>query len=335
MSEDNNKYEKLEKELEEYKKLLWQLSDEYKINVSAAENKLEEEIIIRKNLEDKLKSTLKTEEEIITNEKQSDFSFISSLGLPACIIDSKGKINKFNNKFKFLIELLFLEIEEIDTIQKLAKQDKTQNLNTEIDKYFSEDDRLFQCLFKVENSFQNKINLIFRIYNYDKENHIVFLLELNKHEIDSLFTNKNSNTEIEIHKPTTQETSNSLSNKIRNLSDKYEIETELLSKIKKTKNPEIKEIISNSFNLKKERQNILTEIKSNKTAFIAKLSNKYPELTSNEVKQCILIKESLTYKEIAAIMNISINGVKIARNRLRKKINLKKETKTQDFINNI
>jgi DNA-binding CsgD family transcriptional regulator len=48
-----------------------------------------------------------------------------------------------------------------------------------------------------------------------------------------------------------------------------------------------------------------------------------------------LIKAGLTYKEIASIMGISINGVKIARNRLRKKFELENETKTSDFIDKI
>jgi DNA-binding CsgD family transcriptional regulator len=47
----------------------------------------------------------------------------------------------------------------------------------------------------------------------------------------------------------------------------------------------------------------------------------------------MLIKAGLTYKEIAAMMDISINGVKIARNRLRKKLNIENDIKTSDFIN--
>ena len=342
MTEKNTKTEKLENELAEYQKLLWQLSDEYKVNVTAAEKKLENEVNKRKILEEKLKKKFYAEEKVVVNGENSDFSFISSLGLPSCIIDNNGKITKFNNKFKFLIELLFLDIEDVNTIQKLAVKDKTQNLTNKINKYFSENNRIFQSLFKVENSFQSQINLIFRIYNYDKENHVVFLLELNKHEIKSLIPNNEVQKEITINKEEKsekinikQKTPSSLSYEITSFSDKYEIETELLTKLNKLKNPEIKEIISDSFDLKKERKNILEKIKSNKNDFVLKLKKKYPELTPNEIKHCILIKEGLTYKEISAIMNISINGVKIARNRLRKKLELDKETKTQDFIDNI
>jgi len=334
MSEENTKYEEIVQELEEYKKLLWQLSDEYKINVTAAEKKLEEEINKRQAIEYKLKRKLKTEEKTISTGKNSDFSFISSLGLPACIIDNEGKIKKFNNKLKFLIEILFLEIEDITTIQKLVVNDKTQNLTNKINKYFSDNERLFQSLFKVENSFQNQINLVFRIYNYDNENHIVFLLELNKHEIESLSKSKEK-VILEKNEEQNNNKIDKFSIEISNFSEKYEIEADLLKNIKDLKNPDVKKVISKSFDLNTERKNIYNDIISNKTEFISKIEEKYPDLTSNEIKQCILIKEGLTYKEISAIMNISVSGVKIARNRLRKKLDLDNKTKTQDFIDSI
>ena len=53
MVESKPTYEEVESELNEYKELLWQLSDEYKENVTAAENKVEEEITKRVLLEKK------------------------------------------------------------------------------------------------------------------------------------------------------------------------------------------------------------------------------------------------------------------------------------------
>ena len=101
MEETKATYEEVENELNEYKELLWQLSDEYKENVTAAEKKVEDEVNKRVLLEKKL----------ITNKTEDGNSYISSLGLPACILDKDGKIVKFNNKFKFLIELLFIVFE--------------------------------------------------------------------------------------------------------------------------------------------------------------------------------------------------------------------------------
>ena len=83
------------------------------------------------------------------------------------------------------------------------------------------------------------------------------------------------------------------------------------------------------------RNKILEKIQSTYKSFIFHINQKYPELTNNEEKHCMLIKAGLTYKEIAALMGVSINGVKIARNRLRKKFDLENETKTSDFIDGI
>lgn len=49
---------------------------------------------------------------------------------------------------------------------------------------------------------------------------------------------------------------------------------------------------------------------------------KYPDLTPNELRLMSLIKMNLSSKEIANMLNISIPGVKKARQRLRKKMNL-------------
>jgi DNA-binding CsgD family transcriptional regulator len=49
---------------------------------------------------------------------------------------------------------------------------------------------------------------------------------------------------------------------------------------------------------------------------------KYPDITKNELRLMTLIKMNLSSKEIANILNISSDGVKKARQRLRKKMSL-------------
>ncbi|KQC29489.1 tetratricopeptide repeat protein [Flagellimonas eckloniae] len=56
--------------------------------------------------------------------------------------------------------------------------------------------------------------------------------------------------------------------------------------------------------------------------FNSKVAKKHPEITPNELRLIALIKMNLSSKEIANILNISIPGVKKARQRLRKKMNL-------------
>ena len=107
------------------------------------------------------------------------------------------------------------------------------------------------------------------------------------------------------------------------------------SKEKKGQEIETKEIcktIIDTFNLDATRTKLLDKINLQFKTFMHKFSEKYEDLTPNEEKHCLLIKAGLTYREIASLMDISINGVKIARNRLRKKLDLETAIKTSDFI---
>ena len=337
MNEDKATYQEVENELNEYKDLLWQLSEEYKTNVTAAEKKAEEEEEKRVLLEKKLSEQESTE----TNTS------INSLGLPACILDNNGKIIRFNNKFKFLIELLFLEIEEINTIQGLLAKDKSKKTAENVSEYLSSDKSIYQCIYRAENSFQKEINLILRIYRNDNnKEHLALFVELHKQELESIKNNntvETQSTEKDVVDKTTEteEQNSKLQADIKSYVRRYELSNQLLNFINKKLNDKteniklIREIyakIEKVFNLKKETKDILRQLNAEHKEFVDRLKKQYPKLTANEVKQCVLIRSDLTYKEIAALLEISVNGVKIARNRLRKKLELNAETKTSEFI---
>jgi DNA-binding CsgD family transcriptional regulator len=66
--------------------------------------------------------------------------------------------------------------------------------------------------------------------------------------------------------------------------------------------------------------------------FSNNLSQKYPNLTSKDIKLCIYLKMNLSSKEIAPLMNISFRSIEIQRYRLRKKLNLAKEENLSKFL---
>ncbi|MDX1769454.1 MAG: LuxR C-terminal-related transcriptional regulator, partial [Arenibacter troitsensis] len=66
--------------------------------------------------------------------------------------------------------------------------------------------------------------------------------------------------------------------------------------------------------------------------FNKNIKTKYPEVSSNELRLLALLKMNLSSKEIASILNISAEGIKKARYRLRKKLNLTTEDSLQDLI---
>ncbi len=66
--------------------------------------------------------------------------------------------------------------------------------------------------------------------------------------------------------------------------------------------------------------------------FLKRLKSAYPDLSPRELKLCAYLRLNISSKEIATLMNISTRGVEISRYRLRKKLNLERETNLTDFI---
>lgn len=66
--------------------------------------------------------------------------------------------------------------------------------------------------------------------------------------------------------------------------------------------------------------------------FITKLRAAYPQLTTNDRKLCAYLRMSLSSKEIAPLMSISVRGVEVARYRIRKKLNLDSDTNLTEFM---
>lgn len=78
--------------------------------------------------------------------------------------------------------------------------------------------------------------------------------------------------------------------------------------------------------------NFFIEVNPN---FYTKLSQQYPEITPQELKQAALLKMNLSTKEAASVLNIAPQSVKMARHRLKKKINLSSEQDLGSFLRQI
>lgn len=66
--------------------------------------------------------------------------------------------------------------------------------------------------------------------------------------------------------------------------------------------------------------------------FLKKLKDTYPALTPSDLKVCAYLKINMSSKEIAQVLHISPKGVEIARYRLRKKLELPREVKLNEFL---
>lgn len=69
--------------------------------------------------------------------------------------------------------------------------------------------------------------------------------------------------------------------------------------------------------------------------FMAKLKERYPDLSPSEQQMCALLRLKLSTKEIATVKNISPASVKVMRHRLRKKMDLNSEINLSEFLDTL
>lgn len=70
-------------------------------------------------------------------------------------------------------------------------------------------------------------------------------------------------------------------------------------------------------------------------AFYRRLNEKYPDLTGAEIRLCALLRLNLDSKDIATILGISQDSLRVSRYRLRKKMAVKKGSNLTSFVMNI
>ncbi|WP_258105313.1 two-component regulator propeller domain-containing protein [Marinoscillum sp. MHG1-6] len=99
--------------------------------------------------------------------------------------------------------------------------------------------------------------------------------------------------------------------------------------------PEAKKIsrlINESFKMDKDWEQFKMYFEQVYTGFYSKLKFNYPDLTSQELRLCALIRLNLSNSECASVMGISSDSIKVSRSRLRKKMKLESNTSLTDFI---
>ena len=68
--------------------------------------------------------------------------------------------------------------------------------------------------------------------------------------------------------------------------------------------------------------------------YLERLGNRYPQLSRIDKKMCVYLKIGLNSKEIAPLLNMTVRSVEMSRYRLRKKMDLQRETNLTEFLQN-
>lgn len=66
--------------------------------------------------------------------------------------------------------------------------------------------------------------------------------------------------------------------------------------------------------------------------FLSRLKERFPDLSSNDLKLCAYLKMNMTSKEIAQLMSITIKAVEVSRYRLRKKLQIPSDVALFDYL---
>lgn len=90
--------------------------------------------------------------------------------------------------------------------------------------------------------------------------------------------------------------------------------------------------MNNTLKIDKDWEDFMLAFEKVHNNFFVSLKERFPDLSSGDLKICTFIKLKLSTKEISSIMGISPQSVNVARYRLRKKLGLHNEESLDDFL---
>jgi len=157
----------------------------------------------------------------------------------------------------------------------------------------------------------------------------VQILDLKKQhlELEKKFLN-NELTNFAIHINQKNEFLSNLKDRIQNLRSKS-------SKDDDNSISEINSLITQNIQQKEDSEDFQIHADKLNREFVIKLNQVFPNLTANEIQLCVLLKLNLSTKEIASIRHVTPRAIKVARYRLRKKLNLPAEGNISKYLNKL
>lgn len=94
-------------------------------------------------------------------------------------------------------------------------------------------------------------------------------------------------------------------------------------------------LVRMSLNMDKDWDGFRLHFEKVNNGFFEKIQSQYPSLSAKDLKLCALMKLNLETKEIASILDISPESVKVARHRLRKKFDLPTDQSLHAFLRSL
>lgn len=98
---------------------------------------------------------------------------------------------------------------------------------------------------------------------------------------------------------------------------------------------ELISVIKSSLNIEQQWDNFKVHFEANYPTFMQKIIQEHPNLSESEVRHLAYIKMGLSIKEVANLLGIEVNSVKMARYRIKQKLGMGKEDSLTEKIQNI
>ncbi len=291
---------------------------DFENNFTLSENYFDKARIIAIPLTDKTFEIKTIEGLIALKKRQNDFQKVSQLQEE--VIQIKDSFYSFEREQ--IVKSLEVQFEVSEKNRKLELISKEQEVSKLTNVLLITLLGLLVIIFTILYFFLKRINKRDRQLLKTKEE-LVTLMEEQKSLKEQQFQNDIEHKESQLSAVTIQ------------MIEKNEILDEIKNIIsKKTPNSEseLRKLVS-KYNVQdnnwRDFDNYFESVNKN---FYTRLKQKYPDISSNDLKICALIKLNLSIKEMASILNISPDSVKTARHRLRKKLQLTTEENLTEFI---
>lgn len=180
---------------------------------------------------------------------------------------------------------------------------------------------------------------------------LVFLLFLQQKKQQKELENTELEAKLKIERLEKQQQEDIIDTKTREitsysllLSNKNNILQQLLELSKQSEkdpgkakelNRRITTIIKSNLHTDEEWDNFMVHFKKVHPDFFDKLQKQFPELTQNDLKMAAYIRLGMNIKQIAQMLYLSPDSVKITRYRLRKKLNLQTGDNMSEFLQSL
>ncbi|GAA4275529.1 tetratricopeptide repeat protein [Aquimarina mytili] len=250
-------------------------------------------------------------------------------------MESWDKTANYYEKYATLIDSLYTnrneDISKISEgkIQLLEEEYKNDLLTKDNDilTYKNEKQKLYIILLTV--GFFSLLFILLSVFLYKKYNKSERQVELLKENEKKILENHLQSREEEFLATmiSVNERLNKLSYIKKNLSSaiKYNNREEMIEVEKR-----LDRFISSTSDL-----TILKDrIESQYPGITAQINTSFPELSTNDIRHCLLMKLNLSIKESAQLLSVSTHAVKMARKRLKKKMNIPEDVSLREHLQN-